>query len=176
MKLKNIIAGIGTVIILGGIGFLLYLYSSKNTPVTIYSPSVGLVSEEYREYKNLLLHFSLIYPKDLKVKEYDDGTSASTITFEDAANEKSFQIFVVPYQGNQITEEQFKKDVPSGIMKEPVDIIIDGVQGTMFFSTNASLGDTREVWFIRGGFLYEVTTYANLDSWLAQILSTWRFD
>jgi len=171
------------IVALGGLGFLLYLYSSKNTsvsqnnnPVTIYSPSGGWVSEDSREYKNLLLHFSLIYPKDLIVKEYDDGTSASTITFEDATGEKSFQIFVVPYQGNQITEEQFKKDVPSGVMKEPVDIMIDDIRATMFFSTNTVLGETREVWFIRGGFLYEITTYAGLDSWLAQILSTWRFN
>ncbi len=171
-------------VVLGIIGFFIYTYAlSKNTEdaapaensVKVYEPQPGLVSENFREYKNLILRFSLVYPQDLRIKEYADGTSASTITFEDTSGEKSFQIFVVPYRENQITEEQFKKDVPSGVMNKPVDIIIDGVQGTMFFSTNASLGDTREVWFIRSGFLYEITTYARLDSWLAQILSTWRF-
>jgi hypothetical protein len=38
------------------------------------------------------------------------------------------------------------------------------------------MGDTREVWFIKGGFLYEVTTYKQLDTWLAQILQTWQFN
>jgi hypothetical protein len=37
------------------------------------------------------------------------------------------------------------------------------------------MGDTREVWFIHGGFLYEVTTYKQLDSWLAPIMQTWQF-
>jgi hypothetical protein len=32
---------------------------------------------------------------------------------------------------------------------------------------NSVMGDTREIWFIHGGFLYEVTTYKQLDSWLA---------
>ena len=36
-------------------------------------------------------------------------------------------------------------------------------------------GDTREVWFIHGGYLYEVTTYKELDIWLAGIMRTWKF-
>jgi hypothetical protein len=36
------------------------------------------------------------------------------------------------------------------------------------------VGDIREVWFIRGGFIYEVATYNELDSWLAEILATWK--
>jgi hypothetical protein len=30
-------------------------------------------------------------------------------------------------------------------------------------------------WFIKGGFLYEVTTYNELDSWLQPILQSWHF-
>jgi hypothetical protein len=33
----------------------------------------------------------------------------------------------------------------------------------------------REIWFIHGGFLYEVTTYKQLDSWLTPIMQTWQF-
>jgi hypothetical protein len=45
----------------------------------------------------------------------------------------------------------------------------------MFYGNNAIKRDTREVWFIHGGLLYEVTTYKQLDSWLAQIMQTWQF-
>lgn len=45
----------------------------------------------------------------------------------------------------------------------------------MFFSKNIALGDTREVWFIKNGYLYEVTTLKSLDAWLTQILQTWKF-
>jgi len=45
----------------------------------------------------------------------------------------------------------------------------------MFFGKNLIMGDTQEVWFIKNGFLYEVTTYKELDQWLAGIMKTWKF-
>jgi len=178
MRFKLIIAAVfGTVLL----GFFLPR-APVSTPladdnlVTVMTPRTASVSETARLYKNLLFRFSLTYPKDLQVREYDDGTSASTITFEDAAGKNGFQIFIVPYAENQITPQQFKKDVPSGVMKEPTDIIIGGERATMFYSQDLVKNKTREVWFIKDGFLYEITTDAALDNWLAQILSTWRFD
>ena len=60
-------------------------------------------------------------------------------------------------------------------MQSPTDIIVDGTRATMFFGNNSIMGDTREVWFIHGGFLYEVTTYKEFDTWLAGIMQTWKF-
>jgi hypothetical protein len=54
-------------------------------------------------------------------------------------------------------------------------VTIDGVPATMFYGSNSVMGDTREIWFIHDGFLYEVTTYKQLDSWLAPIMQTWHF-
>ena len=141
----------------------------------VTTPGAPLVSPDFRIYKNLLLRFSIIFPKNLRIKEYDDGTSASTITFDDPTSGHGFQIFVVPYQHDQITPEQFKRDIPSGVMKEPVDVIIDGVRGTVFYSQDPVIGETREVWFIHRGFLYEITTPKDLDRWVADIMKTWRF-
>jgi hypothetical protein len=33
----------------------------------------------------------------------------------------------------------------------------------------------NRVWFIHGGFLYEVTAYKELDTWLKPILQSWQF-
>ena len=60
-------------------------------------------------------------------------------------------------------------------MQSPTDILVDDARGTMFFGKNGIMGDTREVWFIHGGFLYEVTTYKELDTWLGGIMRTWKF-
>ncbi|MFH1170803.1 MAG: hypothetical protein V1704_04560 [Candidatus Vogelbacteria bacterium] len=154
----------------------LSLPPSVDNSVIVMTPPTAQISETTRLYKNLLFRFSLTYPKDLEVKEYDDGSSASTITFEDEVGKNGFQIFIVPYTESQITPQQFKKDVPSGVMREPTDIIIGGIRATMFYSQDIIKNETREVWFIKNGFLYEITTYAPLDNWLAQILSTWQFD
>jgi hypothetical protein len=37
------------------------------------------------------------------------------------------------------------------------------------------MNDTREVWFIKGGLLHEVTTYKELDAWLKPIMQFWKF-
>jgi hypothetical protein len=54
-------------------------------------------------------------------------------------------------------------------------VTIDGVSATMFYGSKSTMGDTREIWFINAGFLYEVTTYRQLDSWLAPIMQTCQF-
>ncbi|MEK7586796.1 MAG: hypothetical protein AAB453_02925 [Patescibacteria group bacterium] len=179
MKSKLIIIiTIGIIIVVGY--FFIFrsgaFFVADEDSVIVMKPSTAWFSETSRIYKNLLFHFSVVYPDNLEAKEYDDGTSASTITFEDLTRKQAFQIFIVPYVGNEVTPEQFKKDVPSGIRKEPVDVIIGGERATIFFSEDVIGNKTREVWFIKDGFLYEISTRAELDTWLAQILSTWRFD
>ena len=177
MRLKLMIAGVIAVVLLGFFFFPVKVFPpSADDSVLVMIPRTVPVSDTSRLYKNLLFRFSLTYPKDLQVKEYDDGTSASTITFEDATGKIGFQIFIVPYKEDYITTEQFKKDVPSGVMKNPTDVIIGGGRATMFNSQDVAKNETREVWFIKDGFLYEITTPADLDVWLARILSTWHFD
>lgn len=125
-------------------------------------------------YLNRLLKFSVVYPGNLDVQEYGQGNT-STIVFEDVSTQEGFQVFVVPYEEQVVSDERFKMDVPSGVMKDPVDILVDGVRATMFFSHNSLLGETREVWFIKDGFLYEVTARKDLDGWLSEIIRNWKF-
>jgi hypothetical protein len=58
---------------------------------------------------------------------------------------------------------------------QPTATTIDGVPATMFYGSNSVMSDTREIWFINAGLLYEVTTYKQLDTWLLPILQTWQF-
>ncbi len=89
--------------------------------------------------------------------------------------ERGFQILVFPYKEDYVTEERFRMDIPSGSMENPQNILIDGVPGTIFYSTDATLGETREVWFIHNGFLYEITAPKIFDPWLSEILLDFRF-
>ena len=174
MKYKIII-----IIAIGVLGLLLYAYVIAprlypDRTVSITSSLELKVPPEMRPYKSLIFRFFLFYPDDLKVKEYTGG-SDSTITFNNEKTGKGFQIFVIPYKEDKITPEQFKKDLPSGVVENPTEILIDGLNATMFYGKDATMGDTREVWFIKNGFLYEVTTYKDLDAWLSSIMQTWRF-
>lgn len=127
-----------------------------------------------REYKSTEYNFSLFYPQELTVSPYNDN-GAATITFQDPDAGEGFQIFIVPYSESKISDARFKEDEPSEVRESLSNITVDGATGAAFYSTDASLGTTREVWFVHGGFLYEVTTLKPLDSWLAGILQTWKF-
>ena len=144
------------------------------------SPEMSLTDSSappagWKEYSNPAYHFLLYYPPDLALTEHVEPGGEHTAVFDDSSNNYGFQIFIVPYSGTQITQARFNLDEPSGVMQSPVDVIIDGTRGTIFYSNNALMGDTRELWFIRDGLLYEVTTYKPLDTWLADIMKTWKF-
>jgi hypothetical protein len=126
-----------------------------------------LYSQQYR--------FSVLYPGNLAMRSYDEGGGATTISLQDVRAGEGFQIFVVPYREAQVSEARFRQDEPSGVRNSPRDIKIDGATATSFYSTNAALGDTAEIWFVHGGFLYEVTALKAQADWLTGIMQTWQF-
>jgi hypothetical protein len=83
--------------------------------------------------------------------------------------------FVVPYDKPEITRERFLTDDPSGVMDDAQETVVDGTPAKSFFGYNDQMGATREVWFIKNGFLYEVTIYKPLAPWLTDLLPTWHF-
>lgn len=173
------------ILILAAVAFL-FLYKGQATqPVTTTEQSpdyIGpsyvverVVPEDMHEYRSTAYNFSLFYPKELTVDERDEGSGASTITFQSVEKAEGFQIFIVPYSEAQVSEERFKQDIPSGIRESLSNITVDGATAAAFYSTNAALGATREVWFVHNGFLYEVTTLKPLDVWLGAIIKSWKF-
>ncbi len=169
------------------LGFSVFLYKPISNSVSFLlgqKPTVvetrdiffnqQLAIDGFRKYQNLLFGFSFQIPGELQLREYSEGNT-TTLVFEDKESGLGFQIFVVPYEGTEVSAERFRMDTPSGVMAEPRNIIIDGVEGSMFFSMNALLGETREVWFIHNGFLFEVTVRRELDEWLSKIMNTWEF-
>lgn len=134
------------------------------------TPPAGL-----REYHNLHYHFSIFYPSALPLVEYLEDSGGYTISFQGKSGQAGFQIYIVPYAESQISEKQFKLDEPSGVRTGEAATTVDGATAVKFHSVSFGMGDTYEVWFIKNGFLYEVTTYKSLESDLDQILKTWKF-
>lgn len=144
--------------------------ASDSVITTATTPPAGT-----KEYRSATYHFSLFYPHYLKVEERSEGGGATTITFQNVEKAEGFQIFIVPYGELQVSEGRFRQDVSSGVRESVMNITVDGATGAAFYSKNAALGDTREVWVVRGGFLYEITTLRPLDTWLDEIIKTWEF-
>jgi hypothetical protein len=165
-----------------GFVYLLFGIHPSTTDTTSLTATVSDTKKEarqvpdgWREYKNDTYHFSLLYPEELEVKEYREGDTAITITFQNSEQGIGFQVFAIPYGGQQISDERFKKDIPSGVRVDVVDTTIDGALGAAFYSTHTFLGETREVWFLKNGWLYEISTLKSLDTWLEDIMATWKF-
>ncbi len=133
------------------------------------------VSAETKDYSSQSYRFALQYPDDLIVTEHDEGDGAASFVFENEDASRGFQIFVTPYAEATITKERFAQDQPSGALNEPVSATVDGAKGMMFYGSNGDIGDTVEVWFVRGGFLYEAYTYKSDEDLLMNVLGTWRF-
>ncbi len=134
------------------------------------------VPDGWVAYENPGHRFSFAHPPGLSVKEYDEGNNSVTLVFSENGSSRSFQIFITPYTEDHITSERFSMDAPSGVIENPVEVVIGGsARGSVFDGEHALLGKTREVWFIHGGFLFEVTTYRDLDAWISEIMATWVF-
>ncbi len=133
------------------------------------------IPEGYVKYKNDKYSFYFYYPNTEKVTEYDMGEGATTVTLESEGEVHGMQIFVVPYWEETISEKRFKSDVPSGIRTNVEKSFVNGVEAVTFNSVDENLGSTKEVWIIRGGYLYEITVPEEASGWLSVILETWKF-
>jgi hypothetical protein len=133
--------------------------------------------EGHVQYVNEKYGFSYWHAPESTITEYDEGGGAMTIVHENAQKMRGLQIFIVPYKEKVITEERFEKDVPSGVRLniEETSLGYLDIPAVTFNSYDEFLGETREVWFIYNGYLYEVTTFKGMGDWFGPIMKTWRF-
>ncbi|PIR84686.1 hypothetical protein COU16_00665 [Candidatus Kaiserbacteria bacterium CG10_big_fil_rev_8_21_14_0_10_47_16] len=138
--------------------------------VLVRTPPAG-----YAEYRNDLHRFSVFHLLEAGVREFKEDGGIETIVFENTTKVRGYQVFVLPYSQIGISDQRFMDDVPSGVRKNIAATTVDGVEAVTFESFDATLGDTFEVWFIKYGYLYEVTTFLEQKDWLLERLATWKF-
>lgn len=128
------------------------------------------------EYRNQHYRFAVTVPEEFSVNELAEAGGSRTITFEDEDGERGFQVFVLPYADDQVTQSRIQKDTHGTAKGAPQEIVVgNGIRALTFESSDPRLGHLREVWILQGGFLYEVTSYKAVDDWLAELLKSWRF-
>jgi len=126
--------------------------------------------------------FTLNYPSGMTTSNFREG-SGEQIVFQNTKNGDWFQVYVTPWdETGDITATRIKQDLPDLLISSPQKAIIGpqqkqgiGPHALIFLSNEKGLGDTREVWFVANGNLYQVTTYKRLDAMLGQVLSTLTF-
>lgn len=151
----------------------------------------AILGEGYVRFTHPEYGFSVEYPDTISITAYREEAEGETIVFEDESvprrasvgMRRGFQVFVTPFGDDEkITRERILEDVPFVTIDEPQEVLLgtavsggENIPALLFWSEDPRIGRTREVWFVSGGNLYEITAYAHLDEWLAKILSTWEF-
>lgn len=133
---------------------------------------------DYQKFTHPDYGFSVEYPKELKIKAYQEDEDSQTIVFQKPGEKLGFQIFISPFEeGAVLTQERILEDLPTAVIDEPQEVVIgNGIHALLFWGYDPAIDKTREVWFSHNDQLYEITTYAHLDIWLAEILDTWSFN
>ncbi len=151
--------------------------SDGGVEVPLTSGAITTSAPGSKEYYSSTYHFSFIYPSGYSVREFQERGGGMTVVFQKPGELAGFQIFITAYSGTTITPERFKLDIPSGVVKSPVEVILgDNVHAVHFMSVAPLIGDSSETWFIRDFHLFEFTAYASQDAEMASILKTLRFD
>lgn len=140
-----------------------------------------------KTYSNVEFGFSFDYPEGLNISGFAEGETGYTILAQKSGSRESFQIFISEFdEPGPITPERIKQDLPDMVIDDPKPVILgsrasDGsltskkIEALIFFSQHTSLGRTREVWFVRNGKLFQITTYADMDKFVGPILDTLSF-
>lgn len=135
-----------------------------------------LEAERAGRYYNERYGFSFSAPSGARIHERKEGPDAATIRIEDEQKGMGFQVFVIAYSGKTISDERFRMDLPSGVRNQEEAILLAGVPAVAFKSTDTLLGETREVWLLREGYLYEITAPISSEAWLQEVMLTWNFE
>lgn len=190
--LKNkifVIVAIAVIIIVAGIFIFL---GNKKSPRPIgedktgneiigNEPTFTIAPSEEDSANNLYAdsqyNFSFQYPKSFTATKFSDQEDTSTILVQGEGGKTGFQIFISWFdEPGPITKERILQDLPDLTIKNPEQRVLkNGIPALIFFSEEASLGKTREIWFVKDGYLYQVTATKEIDSLVAQIVGTWRF-
>lgn len=175
MLVVIILVGAGASFLYRGSLPLVVRTANGTTTITEYAPPQDdSAPSGSRTYSNNEYKFSLVYPEDMHVTERLEAADGHTITFKNDSGEKAFQIFITPYVDSQISQSRIALDTRSAT--KPEEIVLAGGLHALLFSSSDPTGESlREIWFLHDKHLYEVTTYEDLDAWLSQVLTTWKF-
>lgn len=151
--------------------------SSSSTRITaeVIAQKSAPPATHSKRYTNTKYAFSYSHTPQAKISEYDEGGGAALIVHENFEKVRGFQIFIVPYTESTISEERFLADVPSGVRTEVENTTLDGIPAVTFVSFDPHIGETREIWVIYNGHLYEITTFRGVGDWFRPIIQSWDF-
>ena len=125
-------------------------------------------------------NFSFKYPKDFMVSQMPDGSGGEVVLVQNILKNIGIQILITENDepDSDITEAVINESITDLKISEPQEVLIGlNRKGLAFKSDNSAFGGaSREVWFIYGGNIYQISTYAEFDGFLQGLFGTWEFE
>jgi len=139
-----------------------------------FSPEAALT----KLYTNNTYGFSLRMPATFTATEGAaiDPTASTTILLQNSAGD-GVQILVSSWDepASALTPRRITKDTGLTVT-DPQPVTLSGATGLTFESDNPAFdGASSDAWFIAGGNIYQMSTYAADDALLKSMLASWTF-
>ena len=159
-----------------------YMRFAAGRPAPAAAGEASSTPSGTQTYTNSVYGFSLMMPADYTATETQDpDTNADVIVLQNNAGD-GIQIMVTPFDedtgtGYTLTADRIHKDQPDLVITDAQPVVVGpNYTGLAFLSNNDAFGgQSRAVWFVYKGNLYQINTYARLDPVLQAIFATWKF-
>ena len=150
-------------------------FQDKNNPPKPPYLKGGIGGETYQNEK---YGFSLELPKGAEVSKVEDGgengDGETILVSRGALDTYQMQIHITEFDEEiALSVERIKQDIPDIKMKDEGVVEVGGVKGVAFIDTEQN---TREIWFVRGGYLYQVTSEPVVDAAVGEVMQSWKFE
>jgi hypothetical protein len=141
--------------------------------------SGGEVSEEVnglRTYLHEGYGFSFDFPGEASISSIPDLGGEILLVRGDS---EEFQIYVASFdEEGPITTARIKQDLPNLEINDDQQVVIGegkNIEALIFHGVSEDFGETREVWFVGNGHLFQVITPKGGDTFIGPIVDSWKF-
>lgn len=139
-------------------------------------------TQAYTSYTHPSDGLSFIYQSDFSLQVFADE-GGEVILATNPVYGMGFQIFIQPWNEPwPLTEARIRRDLPDVVMEDVLatELFHDPQTAMIRFSSrDPGIGELREAWFVRQGFLYQITFHAPsaeiLDAWFRGFLQYLAF-
>ena len=183
-KKKYIIMALVTVLIVGG-GYGLYKFRQAYTEkkATEDAPSksshdIGDLANSGETYVHPEYGFTFKYPSNLEKTEFEEGDGEIILFRSQDGNKEGFQIYVSTYgEAEDLSIELIKRSaLDVGITNDKkTQVGPDSIEAVQFDAEKSPTDKTHEVWLVKDGIFYQMTSYQEYGKTLDEIMKTWRF-
>ena len=177
-------AALVLLVLIGGVALFMYKGelgggpSDEETAAELSGGTFTPAGPGKERYTSSQFNFNMEVPEGYTITSLEDGEGRSLLVRPDDGGE-DFQITVTPFdEEGPLTPERVSQDLPDMAIRDPQQVVIaSGAVTALIFKTDSDVyKESREVWFVTGGNLYQLSAPVNSDPVIGPMLESMRFE